>query len=76
MAEQHHGRYYAQELLIDRNANIREQIQEALDAGESNNWELVGASGVGVSEGSAGDRSVILLWDTTRPSFGIGAPSG
>ena len=75
MAEQHHGRYYAQELLIDRNANIREQIQEALDAGENNNWELVGASGVGAKEGSA-DRSVILFWDTVRPSFGIGAPSG
>jgi hypothetical protein len=31
MAEQRHGRYYAQELMMDQDANIREQIQDALD---------------------------------------------
>jgi hypothetical protein len=34
MAEQQrHGRFYAQELMIDPDLNIREQIQDALDAG-------------------------------------------
>ena len=34
MAEQQrHGRFYAQELMIDPAVNIREQIQDALDAG-------------------------------------------
>jgi hypothetical protein len=32
--EQRHGRYFAQELAFDRDANVREQIQDALDAGE------------------------------------------
>jgi hypothetical protein len=34
MAEQRHGRYYAQELMMDEGANVRERIQDALDAGE------------------------------------------
>jgi hypothetical protein len=34
MAEQRHGRYYAQELMMNEGANVREQIQDALDAGE------------------------------------------
>jgi hypothetical protein len=35
MEEQRHGRYYAQELMMDQeDANVRELIQDALDAGE------------------------------------------
>jgi hypothetical protein len=64
MAEQRHGRYYAQELMMDQTANIREQIQDALDAGETQEWHLVGVSDV------LPERGVILFWDTARPSFG------
>jgi hypothetical protein len=64
MSEQRHGRYYAQELMIDQDANIREQIQDALDAGENQEWHLVGVSDV------LPERGVILFWDTARPSFG------
>ena len=64
MIEQHHGRYFAQELMRDQSGNISEQIQEALDAGERQEWHLVGVSDV------LPERSVILFWDTTRPSFG------
>ena len=64
MAEQRHGRYYAQELMMDQDANISEQIQDALDAGESQEWHLVGVSDV------LPERGVILFWDTARPSFG------
>jgi hypothetical protein len=64
MAEQRHGRYYAQELMMDQDANIREQIQDALDAGESQECHLVGVSDV------VPERGVILFWDTSRPSFG------
>jgi hypothetical protein len=64
MAEQPHGRYYAQELMMDQDANIREQIQAALDAGENQEWHLVGVSDV------LPERGVILFWDTSRPSFG------
>jgi hypothetical protein len=64
MAEQRHGRYYAQELMLDPTANIREQIQDALDAGETQEWHLVGVSDV------LPERGVILFWDTARPSFG------
>jgi hypothetical protein len=64
MAEQRHGRYYAQELMMDQDANIREQIQDALDAGESQEWHLVGVSDV------VPERGVILFWDTSMPSFG------
>jgi hypothetical protein len=46
MAEQRHGRYNAQELMMDQDANIREQIQAALDSGEHHEWHLVGASDV------------------------------
>ncbi len=83
--EPQHGRYYAQELVIDGRVGAREQIQEALDAGESNDWELVGVSHMpgpgaegdpapgpsgerGVATGR-GARSVMLVWDTQRPSF-------
>jgi hypothetical protein len=49
---------------MDQDANIREQIQDALDAGESQEWHLVGVSDV------VPERGVILFWDTSRPSFG------
>jgi hypothetical protein len=58
MAEQRHGRYYAQELMMDQDANVRELIQDALDAGENQEWHLVGASDVVPGQG------VILFWDT------------
>jgi hypothetical protein len=32
VTEQRHGRYFAQELMLDQSASIREQIQDALDA--------------------------------------------
>jgi hypothetical protein len=49
---------------LDQNANAREQIQDALDAGEIQEWHLVGVSDV------LPERGVILFWDTARPSFG------
>jgi hypothetical protein len=61
---QRHGRYFAQELAIDREANVREQIQDALDAGERREWHLAGVSDV------APESGVVLFWDTARPSFG------
>jgi hypothetical protein len=64
MAEQRHGRFYAQELMMDQDVNIREQIQDALDAGERQEWHLVGVSDV------LPERGVILFWDTARPGFG------
>jgi hypothetical protein len=65
MAEQRHGRYYAQELMVDQNANVREQIQNALDEGDTHEWHLIGVSDVQPGHG------VILFWDTERPSYGI-----
>ena len=64
MTEQQHGRFFAQELMLDQSVNIREQIQDALDAGESQEWHLVGVSDV------LPERGVILFWDTSMPSFG------
>jgi hypothetical protein len=43
---------------------LREQIQAALDEGETKEWHLVGVSDV------LPERGVILFWDTARPSFG------
>ena len=63
MAEQRHGRYYAQELMMDQDANTREHIQDALDAGERLEWHLLGVSDV------LPERGVILFWDTASPSF-------
>jgi hypothetical protein len=51
-------------LVLDRNANVREQIQEALDANEREDWHLVGVSDV------LGEGGVMLFWDTARASFG------
>jgi hypothetical protein len=64
MAEQRHGRFYAQELMMDQDVNSREQIQDVLDAGERQEWHLVGVSDV------LPERGVILFWDTARPGFG------
>jgi hypothetical protein len=69
MTEQHHGRYFAQELMLDQTADIREQVQAALDEGETKEWHLVGVSDV------LPERGVILFWDTARPSFGRRASS-
>ncbi len=46
MTDQPHGRYFAQELMLDQDAEAREQIQDALDAGERKEWHLVGVSDV------------------------------
>ena len=65
MAEQRHGRYYAQELVLDdQSTSRREQIQDALDAGDSREWHLVGVSDVLV------EGSVVLFWDTAWPHVG------
>src|ERR671910_2786721 len=53
MTEQSHGRYYAQEVTLDAARGVREQIQEALDAGEAQDWNLVGASDVPTSGADA-----------------------
>jgi hypothetical protein len=69
--------------VLYRHAGTSEQIQEVLDAGESKDWQLVGVFDVPGSDaetpsaGSSGERrakgrggrSVILFWDTQRPSF-------
>jgi hypothetical protein len=64
MTDQPHGRYFAQELVLEQDADARGRIQDALDAGERREWHLVGVSDV------PPQRSVILFWDTVRPSFG------
>jgi hypothetical protein len=64
VTEQRHGRYFAQELVLDQSGSTREQIQDALDASESQEWHLVGVSDV------MPERGVILFWDTAKPSFG------
>jgi hypothetical protein len=69
MTEQRHGRYFAQELTLDQNADLREQVQVALDAGETKELHLVGVSDV------LPERGVMLFWDTARPSFGRRASS-
>jgi hypothetical protein len=64
VTQQHHGRYFAEGLMPNQRENTREQIQEALDAGERKEWHLVGVLNV-LPEGG-----VILFWDPSRPSFG------
>ena len=63
MAEQRHGRYYAQELMLDQATSQREQIQDALDVGDSKEWHLVAMSDALVEGG-------VLLWDTAWPQLG------
>ena len=53
MTERNHGRYYAQEVTLSATGGVREQIQEALDAGEAQDWNLVGASKVPTSGADA-----------------------
>ena len=65
MTEPRHGRYYAEELVLDPNANVREQIQKALDASEGQARHLVGVSHV---PGEGG--GMLLFWDTGESSFG------
>ncbi len=60
----HDGRYFAQELVLEENADARGHIQDALDVGQRKDWHLVGVSNV------PPERRVILFWDTIRPSFG------
>ncbi len=64
MDDQRHGRYFAQEVSLEPGANRREQIQDALDAGEKHDWDLLAVSEMLAEEG------VILFWDTSRPGFG------
>ena len=64
MNDQPHGRYFAQELVLEENAEVRGRIQDALDAGERKEWHLVGVSDV------PPENRVVLFWDTARPSFG------
>ena len=64
MTDQPHGRYFAQELVLDQDADTRGQIQAALDAGEGKEWHLVGVSDV------PPEHRIVLFWDTIRPSFG------
>jgi hypothetical protein len=64
VTQQHHGRYFAEGLIPNQRENAREQIQDALDAGEREEWHLVGVSNV------LPERGVILFWDTSKPSFG------
>ena len=65
MTEPRHGRFYAQVLVVDLNANVQEQIQEALDANEAQDWHLVG-----VAQNVPGEGGVMLFWDTARAGFG------
>ena len=69
MAEQRHGRYYAQELVLDQATSKREQIQDALDAGDIREWHLVGVSDVLVDDELV-EGGVILFWDTAWPHVG------
>jgi hypothetical protein len=64
MTDERHGRYFAQELLLDQDEGARGKIQDVLDEGETRKWHLVGVSDVPT------ERVVILFWDTARPSFG------
>jgi hypothetical protein len=48
MTDQPHGRYFAQELVPDQDAEIRGRIQDALDAGEMGvapRWGIGGPAG-------------------------------
>jgi len=50
--------------MLEQSGSIGEQIQDALDVGERQEWHRVGVSDV------LPERGVVLFWDTSRPSFG------
>ncbi len=58
------GRYYAEHVRLNQDAEPQEQLQGVLDAAEAKEWHLVGVAG-GLPEGG-----MVLFWDTKRPSFG------
>lgn len=58
------GRYYAEHVRVSQDTDPQEHLQGVLDAAEGKEWHLVGVAG-GPSGGS-----LILFWDTRRPSFG------
>ena len=64
MTEQPHGRYFAEELVLEEDADAKGRIRHVFDAGERRKWRLVGVSDVPPG------RRVVLFWDTIRPSFG------
>ena len=64
MTEPRHGRYYAEELVLDANANVRDQIQDALDASDRQARQLVAVSYVPGERGG-----MLLFWDTGEPGF-------
>ncbi len=46
MTEQPHGRYFAEELVLEEGADARGRIQHSFDAGERRKWRLVEVSDV------------------------------
>ena len=62
--EHPHGRYFAEELVLEEGADARGRIQHSLDAGERRKWRLVRVSDV------PPECRVVLFRDTIRPSFG------
>ncbi len=52
----------ASRVTMGPGAKIKEQIQDALDAGERREWHLVGVSVLP-------EHAVILFRDTARPGF-------
>ncbi len=59
-----HGRYCPEYVQISSASEVQEQLRDVLEAGERQEWHLVGVAG-GLPDGG-----VILFWDTQRPSFG------
>ena len=64
MENRSHGRYFAEYVRVTHETELQEQLQRVLDAAERKEWHLVGVAG-GLPDGS-----MILFWDTQRPSFG------
>ncbi|WP_152670544.1 hypothetical protein [Rubrobacter aplysinae] len=56
------SRYYAEEVELEADADLRGQLQRTLDLGERKDWHLMGVS-------SLPNDNVILFWDTTRPNY-------
>ena len=46
MTEQPHGRYFAEELVLEEDADARGRIQHSFDAGERRKWRPVEVSDV------------------------------